>query len=124
MYMATARYMQVCLPALHISLGVFYRLYTLLEQASHELDLAMAREKSDSGRLGGGSFEHYSSLLQRLHKLQEERDAHEQAAQTLDQFSTRLALCIASEDSAIGQLNYVAEMTASYKRKAEKLTYC
>ena len=66
------------LPALHISLGVIYWLYILLEQASHELNLAMAREKSDGGQMGAGS------LLQQLHTLQEERDAHEQAAQTLN----------------------------------------
>ena len=66
--------MQVCLPALHISLGVFYRLYTLLEQATHELDLAMAREKSVCRQLGGSTFEHYSSLLQKMNKLQEDKD--------------------------------------------------
>jgi len=31
--------MQVCIPGLHISLGVFYKLFTLLEAAAHELDI-------------------------------------------------------------------------------------
>ena len=31
--------MQVCIPGLHINLGVFYKLFTLLEAAAHELDI-------------------------------------------------------------------------------------
>ena len=34
--------MQVCPPALLITLGVFFRLFTLLEDACHALDLEMA----------------------------------------------------------------------------------
>ncbi len=34
--------LQVCIPGLHISLGIFYRLYELLEAAAHELDLLIA----------------------------------------------------------------------------------
>ena len=113
--------MQVCLPALHISLGVFYRLYTLLEQATHELDLAMAREKSDCRQLGGSTFEHYSSLLQKMNKLQENKDAHTQAAEALDQFATQTALCAGTEASAATQLTQVAEATAAIRTKADEV---
>ncbi len=33
---------QVCLPGLHITLGVFLRLFTLMEDECHKLDLEMA----------------------------------------------------------------------------------
>ena len=32
-----------CLPGLHISIGIFQRLYALLEEECHELDLQIAR---------------------------------------------------------------------------------
>lgn len=33
---------QICLPGLHITLGVFYRLFSLLEDECHKLDIQMA----------------------------------------------------------------------------------
>ena len=35
------QYIQVCLPGLHISLGLFHRLVTLLEEECQTLDRAM-----------------------------------------------------------------------------------
>ena len=97
---------------------MFYRLYTLLEQAAHELDLALAREKSGS-RQAANTFECYSSHLQRMQKLTEERDAH--AAGILDQLITRMALCSATEVSAAAQINHVNEAVATYRKKAQEL---
>ena len=34
-------YIQVCLPGLHITLGVYLRLFTLLEDECHALDVEM-----------------------------------------------------------------------------------
>ena len=113
----------MCLPALHISLGVFYRLYTLLEHATHELDLALAREKSDCGQLGGRTFNQYTELLHSMHQLKEERDAHLEAAGALDQLLTRMALCLPTEQSATTQIQCVAEAITSYRKKADELVY-
>lgn len=38
--------MQVAIPALHISLGIFDRLYKLYEDACHELDVKLAAAMS------------------------------------------------------------------------------
>ena len=59
-------YTQVCIPGLHISLGIFNRLYSLLENACHELDLLQA-EKDTGARdtRAGTSFGQYSAALRR-----------------------------------------------------------
>ncbi len=44
--------MQVCPPGLHITLGIFYRLFQLMEDDCHELDVAI-REEEDSREKGG-----------------------------------------------------------------------
>ena len=95
----------------------------LLEQATHVLDLALAKEGGDSRRLGGSTFELYSSHLQRLHKLKEEREAHDQAAGVLEQLVTRMALCAATEESAISQIRYVTEVAQDYRKKTQELVY-
>ena len=33
---------QVCIPGLHISLGVFHKLFTLFENSAHQLDILIA----------------------------------------------------------------------------------
>ena len=98
---------------------MYYRLYILLEQATHnnELDLGLARERSDCGQLGGRTFEYYSLNLHQLFKLEEERDAHNQAANTLEQLVTRMALSTATEESAISQIAYVKDSITSYRRQ-------
>ena len=100
---------------------MFYRLYSLLEQASHELDLMMVRERSDCGQLGGSTFEHYSSLLQRMHKLQEEKKVQEQTAQILEQLIPLLALCVPTEASAAAQTNSTQEAIETCKKRTQEL---
>ena len=42
--------LQVCPPGLHITLGIFFRLFTLLENACHELDAKAVLQGLDGGR--------------------------------------------------------------------------
>ena len=37
---------QVALPALHIDLGIFYKLFQLLETECHHLDMILAKDTS------------------------------------------------------------------------------
>ena len=39
---------QVCIPGLHLSLGIFNRLWTLLEEQCKELDFSLATESATS----------------------------------------------------------------------------
>lgn len=108
----------MCLPALHISLGIFYRLYTLLEQAAYELDLLLA-EKTNCGEIGGSTYGRYLSLLQKKHKLEEQRDTYLQSLNGLQQLSTCLAVCF--ENSPTNQLHCIADMITYNQQLASKM---
>ena len=45
---------KVCFPGLHLSLGIFNRLWILLEEECTEVDLALAQESAPGGGGGGG----------------------------------------------------------------------
>ena len=62
------RFKQVCVPGLHLSLGIFNRLWTLLEDACTELDLQLA-EVGVGDNTGGGSFSQYSAILNERSQL-------------------------------------------------------
>ena len=68
---------QVCIPGLHISLGVFYKLFTLLEAAAHELDILIAitigRDPSHH-QPDQHEFGEYVRELQKISALREEVD--------------------------------------------------
>ena len=77
--------LKVVIPGLHLSLGIFLRLFNMLEDACHELDIkvALALAKED-GKMDSSSFRvHVTNLkqAQRLkaeaNELHEVADAHE-----------------------------------------------
>ena len=57
----------MCRPGLHITLGIFYRLFCLLEDECHKLDLRIAEE--DSIDEGGTSYGHYVRASEKLKKI-------------------------------------------------------
>ncbi len=82
---------QVCLPGLHISLGIFYRLFSLLEDACHQLDFKLAQNTSPSPA-SQTSFNEYSLALHQTRELQDEREKLDEAAATLEQVASYLTL--------------------------------
>lgn len=77
------------MPGLHISLGVFYRLFALLEAACHQLDIKLAATSKQEDTLP--SFRLYSTALHNIDKLKEKnRDTEEAVA--AEQLSTFLAV--------------------------------
>jgi hypothetical protein len=60
---------QVCPPALHITLGIFYRLFTLFERECHQLDLTAALHTSSAPGPSLESFRSYSKALQEVHRI-------------------------------------------------------
>lgn len=71
-------------PGLHISLGIFLRLFVLLEADCHMLDMTM----SIQGGSGGPSFDRYSSALQDKMKLQDEQKELKASLLVLQQLLT------------------------------------
>lgn len=76
---------------------MFYRLYGLLEEACHELDLAFA-DKSGLLNQGGASFDRYASALKSLFK---EKDKQTQVVSVLEQLSMYVALTVPEESPAL-----------------------
>lgn len=58
----------MCPPGLHISLGIFLRLFVLLEADCHKLDVSMRIQ----GGSGGPSFDKYSAALDHQAELKDE----------------------------------------------------
>ena len=83
--------MQVCLPGLHITLGIFFRLFSLLEDECHCLDLEVAKRNivQPDDRT---TFASYASSLHRRTSLQEEKDQLTNLLNTINQVITYLAL--------------------------------
>ena len=63
---------QVCPPGLHITLGIFYRIWCLLEADCHKLDLQLAISTSPTPT-DRESFKKVSSLLKRHSQLTEKK---------------------------------------------------
>jgi len=56
---------KIMLTKTHLSLGIFNRLYTLLEEACQDFDLQLAIREDATG-LGGASFQQYAAALKQL----------------------------------------------------------
>ena len=91
----------MCIPGLHISLGVFFRLYTLLEEACHELDLTAANINSSHQGHSGTSYASYSADLVEISKLRDEAQVCRHSITTLQQLSTLCALTLPPGDPNI-----------------------
>lgn len=83
---------QVCLPGLHISLGIYDRLWELLEGACTELDLLLAKHTSTGGI--GNSFDEYVASLKKREQLQASLHTAEQWVTMLDQLVTYFSLYV------------------------------
>ena len=59
-------FLKVCLSGLHISMGIFYKLYSLLEEECHLLDLRLALQLSTNTGLTTASYEEYATALREL----------------------------------------------------------
>lgn len=74
----------MCPPGLHITLGIFLRLFVLLENDCHRLDLAEHIEGSSSGP----SYEKYAAVLQQQTELKDEGHSLRDDLRLLEQMLT------------------------------------
>ena len=86
---------KVCPPGLHITVGIFTKLYGLLEDECHALDLELALLSSEDAH---SSFDTYSQELQKLRLLQAELEQAEEAYAVLQQMTTYVSLVIGEKD--------------------------
>ena len=75
----------MCPPGLHITLGIFLRLFVLLENACHELDLTAHMQGTEDC---GPSYRRFAAALEQLTKLKDEQLALKSTKQQLEQLLT------------------------------------
>lgn len=107
------------MPGLHVTLGVFYRLFTLLEDECHKLDLEMAAQtiaQSDDRP----SYTIHSNLVHQERSLLDEKVAVEGEIKWLDQMISFLTLN-STNPSTDPTLQATLKITGEKKRKRSNI---
>ncbi|KAL5496438.1 hypothetical protein EMCRGX_G012721 [Ephydatia muelleri] len=109
---------QVCLPALHISMGIFFKLYSLLEEECHMLDLKLALQLSTDAELTTASYEEYATAVRELTAYKEQLEVLQQEHCSLKDLFNYSAI-IVGESSPL--LSSLIEEDEKYSSKIAKL---
>ena len=109
-------YTQVCPPGLHISLGIFFRLFTLLEDECHELDVRHSLQLQ--GSTAGSSFTTFLSAVQRQAKL---RDDINRVTTQIGGLEQLLTLALVSLPQNTPQMTAFTEQLADEIRSRRKM---
>ena len=89
----------MCIPGLHLSLGIFNRLWNLLEDACKQLDIKLAEANLGSGT-GGSTFQQYSTALQQHSSLKSQLQSRKEQVTMLEQLNTFLTLSLPDPESS------------------------
>lgn len=111
---------QVCPPGLHITLGIFYRLFTLFEEACHELDLT-AHVSVD---VAGAIYGRYASALRQQSKLKEEEGRVEMQVSGMEQLVTSLGIALPNAGSQPAYQQLCSELGARKARLQKVVSTC
>ena len=111
---------QVCPPGLHISLGIFFRLFTLLENACHELDVSIALQSIPGS--AGPSFIQYADALQQQSTLHDDIATVNEQIFCLEQiFTLTLVTLPPSTPTTNTLLQHIASEMNTKKKAAEEM---
>lgn len=105
----------MCPPGLHITLGIFFRLFTLLENACHELDVR--------GLLQGGGSEAYQEYVTAFRKdevLAEKCADVKDEMEVLDQLVSFITLT-ASVSATPFQIGHLGQLQSALSTKKKEL---
>lgn len=108
---------KVCIPGLHLTLGIYNRLWSLLEDACAELDLRLAAS-GDSGE-GGLSYSLYSSRLKQRSELQSQLQTQLGYASVAEQLATYLSMSLPNPESNQTLQGLLKEAAAARKKADE-----
>ena len=99
---------------MHLSLGIFNRLWTLLGEACTELDLKLAECSGSGDNISAGeSYSHYIALLKRRSLLRMEMETQQGYVKVMDQLVTYTALALPDADDTLTELQ--KEAVAAHK---------
>ena len=93
--MYTCTTMQVCPPGLQISLGIFLRLYNLLEEACTKLNLCVVLQGA-----GGDTYHRYVKALMKLSVEKEKLERTKRQVEGLEQVGVLFSLFLPNPPSA------------------------
>ncbi len=111
----------MCIPGLHLSLGIFGRLYDLLEEECHSLDLQLAHSTSSDN--SESSFTQYAAALSELCRKEEELQSHKQHTAVVEQIITYLAVVLPNAESNPQLIQAQEEAAAGRLRTQELVRY-
>ena len=100
------------MPGLHISQGIFLKMFNLLENACHDLDVMMVLIHSGHTTLSP-SYTHHVQNLQELNRAKAERDVAVQYLTILVEHQTYLTV-------AIGQTNSIQANSEEHIKECRK----
>ncbi len=106
--------MKVCIPGLHLSLGIFNRLWTLLEKRCKELDFSLTIEGASAGSLPGDS----TDMQTRWSNLQLEVKTSIQYADVISDVLTYSTVTVDDVTASPFRDSLVAELESAKLRKA------
>ena len=111
--------LQVSPPGLHISLGIFFRLFTLLEDECHKLDVI--HSLSLQGSTAGFTFNRYTSALRRQTTLRDNIDRLSSQIHGLEQLLTLAVVSLPPNTPQTTALTHqlVEEITSRKDKKKE-----
>ena len=113
--MTTVRFsLQVCPPGLHVTLGIF-RLFSLLEDECHELDLAHMLH----GAQAGPSHEQYLIALKKKRDT-EKKIGNLKEIQRLEQLVTLAAITLPNPTNSV-QYRSLCTVVATNKHRVQEL---
>ena len=109
---------QVRPPGLHISLGIFYRLFTLLEDECHEQDIQYSVQLQ--GSTAGSSFTAFVTALQRQSNLRDAIDRVNAQIVNFEQILTLAVLSLPPNTQTSPLIQQVAEEIYLKKTKKDR----
>ena len=91
----------MCIPRLYLSLGLFNRLWTLLEEACTELGLRLAsRRKPWFPVTCGSTFNQYSVLLEKMSSIKLQLESKTSHTRVLEQLAVYISLSVPNPESS------------------------
>ena len=112
--------LQVALPALHISLGIFERLYKLYEDACHSLDIKLATTAKAAPAEATKTFSSYITQQQEVQQLNHQMEECLHKAEQYHGIAVQLALYLDKDDVNKEPEAAVGALLEEAKRQTEE----
>ena len=107
----------MCIPGLHLSLGIFDKLYTLLEDECERLDLQAAQNQTSGDVEKSESFAKYSDAIRRRAELQYQEQLLSRIIKDVSGCITYLSLTLPDSDTN-EKVSEAREWVSGYYSKA------